>query len=50
MRAIDSEPKAVYEQVAQQMGQNGESFGKDYAGLKKVTSLYNNGCFSRKVG
>ena len=35
MRAVDLQPKAVYEQVAQQMGQNGASFGKDYAGLKK---------------
>ncbi|PZV18383.1 MAG: nitrate ABC transporter substrate-binding protein [Leptolyngbya sp.] len=35
MHAVDVEPKAVYEQVGQQIGQSGASFGSDYAGLKK---------------
>ena len=35
MHAIDTDPKTVYEQVGKQLGQSGDSFGSDYAGLIK---------------
>lgn len=35
MHAVDLKPKVVYEQVGKQIGQDGVSFGRDFAGLKK---------------
>ena len=35
MSAVEKKPKVVFQKVAQNLGQKGEAFAKDYAGLKK---------------
>ncbi|MGB8687419.1 MAG: ABC transporter substrate-binding protein [Microcoleus sp.] len=35
MSAVETKPKVVFQKVAQKLGQNGEAFAQDYAGLKK---------------
>lgn len=35
MSAVETKPNVVFQKVAQKLGQKGEAFAKDYAGLKK---------------
>ena len=35
MSAVETKPNVVFQKVAQNLGQKGEAFAKDYAGLKK---------------
>ncbi len=35
MHAVETQPKKVFNAVGEQLGQSGEAFGSDYAGLKK---------------
>ena len=35
MSAVEKKPKVVFQKVGKNLGQKGEAFAKDYAGLKK---------------
>jgi NitT/TauT family transport system substrate-binding protein len=46
MHAVEIKPAEVFEQVGQQLGQSGQAFGQDYAGLKKGDIKMNQRMFS----
>lgn len=46
MHAIETQPKKVFETVAEKLGQSGESVARDYAGLKKGDITLNRRMFA----
>ncbi len=46
MQAVDTQPTAVFNAVGQQLGQSGEAFASDYAGLKKGDMALNQRMFA----
>ncbi|MCV3215403.1 ABC transporter substrate-binding protein [Plectonema radiosum NIES-515] len=46
MHAVETQPKKVFNAVGEQLGQSGESFASDYAGLKKGDMTLNQRMFA----
>lgn len=46
MQAVETQPKQVFDTVAQKLGQSGESFAADYTGLKKGDMTLNRRMFA----